>query len=120
MLRHFFKSKIHMATVTQTELTYTGSITIPADLMRLADILPNEKVQVVNKSNGARLETYAIEGPENSREICLNGPAARLGRPGDRVVIITYALMTAEEAQQNPPTVVVMNEDNTVARCQAH
>lgn len=120
MLRYFFKSKIHMATVTQTELAYTGSITIPADLMRQADILPNEKVQVVNKSNGARLETYAIEGPEGGRDICLNGPAARLGRPGDRLVIITYVLMTAEEAKCNPPTVVVMNEDNTIARQQGH
>ena len=118
MFRTMFKSKIHMATVTQTELLYTGSITIPADLIEQADLLPGEKVQVVNKNNGVRLETYVLEGPRGSKQFCLNGPAARLGRPGDRVVIISYAIMTEEEARTRKPVVLVMNPDNTIASIQ--
>lgn len=118
MLRSMFKSKIHMAAVTQTELTYTGSITVPAELLELADILPGEKVQVLNKSNGVRLETYTIKGPRGSKKFCLNGPAARLGRPGDRLVIVSYALMNDDEAKNYKPKVVVMNADNTVASVQ--
>ena len=118
MLRSMFKSKIHMASVTQTELTYSGSITIPVELMELADLLPGEKVQVLNKNNGVRLETYVIEGARGGRSFCLNGPAARLGRCGDRIVIISYAIMTTEEARAHKPPVIIMNADNTVAEIQ--
>lgn len=91
MLRHMAKSKIHGATVTQTELQYAGSITIEPALMQAADIISGERVQVVNLSNGARLETYVIEGEPGQGTICLNGPAARLAMVGDKVHIISYA-----------------------------
>lgn len=100
MLRTMGKSKIHGATVTQTELQYEGSITIAADLMALADILPGERVQVVNMSNGNRLETYVITGQAGDGVICLNGPAARLASVGDIVHIISYALYEDAEARQ--------------------
>ena len=99
MLREMAKSKIHGATVTQTELSYEGSITIPTDLLELADVLPGERVQVVNLNNGERLETYTIAAPAGSGIICLNGPAARLAAVGDQVHIIAYALYTDEEAR---------------------
>ncbi len=91
MTREMFKSKIHRATVTMAELYYEGSITIDKDLLDEADILPHEKVQVVNVNTGTRLETYTLEGPAGSGMICLNGPAARLGTVGDEVIIITYS-----------------------------
>jgi aspartate 1-decarboxylase len=99
MLRHMAKSKIHGATVTQTELQYAGSITIEPGLMAAADILPGERVQVVNLSNGARLETYVIAGEPGSGTICLNGPAARMAAVGDKVHIISYALYEDSEAR---------------------
>lgn len=99
MLRTICYAKIHGATVTRTELHYEGSITIPADLLRAADILPGERVQVVNLNSGSRLETYVIAGPEGSGEICLNGPAARKGAVGDTIHILAYGLMDEEEAR---------------------
>ena len=114
MLRWMFKSKIHMACVTQTELDYTGSITIPADLIKKADILPGERVQITVRETGARLETYVIEGPAGSQDICMNGPAARLVCKGDIVVIISYGHMNDEEAKDFTPTVLIMNKDNTI------
>lgn len=99
MLRQMAKSKIHGATVTQTELSYEGSITIASDLMELADILVGERVQVVNLCNGERFETYTIAGPAGSSVICLNGPAARLAMVGDGVHIISYALYDETEAR---------------------
>lgn len=99
MLREMAKSKIHGATVTQTELSYEGSITLPNDLLELADVLPGERVQIVNLSNGERFETYTIAAPAGSGIVCLNGPAARLAAVGDKVHIIAYALFTDEEAR---------------------
>lgn len=109
------KSKIHRATVTEANLNYVGSITVDEDLMEKADLLPNEKVQVVNNHNGARLETYVIPGPRGSGMIGLNGAAARLVQPGDTVIIISYASMTDEEARRHRPKVLIMDERNRVA-----
>lgn len=112
MFVNMFKSKIHRATVTEANLNYMGSITIDEALMEAADILPNEKVQVVNNSNGARFETYVIKGPRDSGVICLNGAAARLVSPGDTVIIISYAIMDREEAFSYKPLVVVVDGRN--------
>src|SRR5690606_37793767 len=106
MYRTMMKSKIHRATVTEANLNYIGSITIDEDLTETADLLENEKVQIVNNNNGARLETYVIPGPRGSGVICLNGAAARLVQPGDNVIIISYAQMSAEELRSHKPTVV--------------
>lgn len=100
------KSKIHCVHVTQANLDYVGSITIDQDLMDAANILPYEKVQVVNKNNGERMETYAIPGQRGSGVICLNGAAARKAMPGDIVIIISYALMDFEEARRFSPAVI--------------
>ncbi|EJW18189.1 aspartate 1-decarboxylase [Paenibacillus alvei] len=112
MIREMMKSKIHRATVTEANLNYVGSITIDEHLMELADIWPNEKVQIVNNYNGARLETYVIPGPKHSGVICLNGAAARLVQPGDNVIIISYASMTNEEARQYKPNIVFVDGGN--------
>jgi aspartate 1-decarboxylase len=109
------KSKIHRATVTEANLNYVGSITIDEDLMEAADLWENEKVQVVNINNGARLETYVIPGPRGSGVICLNGAAARHAQPGDKVIIISYALMNEEEARKHRPRIVLMDEANRPA-----
>ncbi|MEF3301762.1 aspartate 1-decarboxylase [Paenibacillus sp. GYB003] len=114
MMLTMMKSKIHRATVTEANLNYVGSITIDEDLMDLVDLLPNEKVQVVDNNNGARLETYVIPGPRGSGVICLNGAAARLVHPGDTVIIISYAAMTREEAKAYKPRIAIMGEGNRV------
>ncbi len=114
MYRTMFKSKIHRAVVTGANLNYMGSITIDRDLMDAADILPNEKVQVVNNNNGARFETYVIEGERGSGEICLNGAAARLVQPGDSVIIITYAVMSDEECRTFKPKTVFVDSQNKI------
>jgi len=100
------KSKIHKVTITDANLQYVGSITIDEALMDAARIIENEKVQVVNLNNGERLETYVIKGERGSGQICLNGPAARKAEIGDVVIIISYAIMDAEEAKQHQPTLV--------------
>ena len=100
------KSKIHRVTVTQADLNYIGSITIDEALLEAANILPNEKVAIVNNNNGARLETYVIKGERNSGVVCLNGAAARLVQPGDVIIIISYALMDFEEAKTFTPSVI--------------
>ncbi|MCD6361158.1 MAG: aspartate 1-decarboxylase [Armatimonadetes bacterium] len=115
MLRIMCVSKIHGATVTRTELHYTGSITIPAELLRAAGMLPNERVQIVNLNNGSRIETYIIEGPEGSGDICLNGPAARTASVGDAIHILCYALLDEEEARSTPLNVVHVDENNRLA-----
>ena len=115
MFRTVFKSKLHRATVTQACLDYVGSITIDEDLMEAADIFINEKVQVVDINNGERLETYAIPGPRGSGVICLNGAAARLVQPGDKVIIITYAVVDDKEAKEWKPTVAFLNDSNQIA-----
>jgi aspartate 1-decarboxylase len=108
------KGKLHRATVTQAELHYVGSITIAADLMAAAGIVPWEKVQVVDVANGARFDTYAVSGRSGSGTVCVNGAAARLVHVGDPVIIIAYAQMDAVEARGFSPTIVLMNADNTV------
>ena len=111
-----FKSKIHRVKVTQAELHYVGSITIDEDLMDAANLIANEKVQIVNVNNGERLETYAIKGERGSGMVCLNGPAARKVQVGDVVIIISYASMDWEEAQSFEPTVVFPDENNRLSQ----
>ena len=112
MLLQVFKSKIHRAIVTQADLNYIGSITIDEDLMDAAQIMENERVQVVNVNNGERLETYVIKGERGSGVVCLNGPAARRVEPGDIVIVIAYATMNFEEAKKFEPILVYPNEQN--------
>jgi aspartate 1-decarboxylase len=103
---HVVKSKLHNVTVTEANLNYVGSITIDEELMEVANILENEKVQVVNNNNGERIETYVIKGERGSGVICLNGAAARKVAVGDIVIIITYAIMSLEEAKSFKPTFI--------------
>ncbi|ADH60291.1 aspartate 1-decarboxylase [Thermoanaerobacter mathranii subsp. mathranii str. A3] len=112
MQRFMMKSKIHRAIVTETNLNYQGSITIDKDLMELADILPNEKVQVLNINNGARFDTYAVESKRGSGTICINGAAARLCQVGDTIIIISYAIIDDEEAKNYKPKVIFVDENN--------
>ncbi len=100
------KSKIHKVTVTNADLQYVGSVTIDEELMDAANLIENEKVQIVNVNNGERIETYVIKGERNSGTICLNGPAARKCAVGDVVIIISYASMDFEEAKQWKPCLV--------------
>ncbi|MBS3938415.1 MAG: aspartate 1-decarboxylase [Peptococcaceae bacterium] len=111
-MREMMKSKIHRATVTDANLDYEGSITIDQDLLDLADIIPFEKVQVVNINSGARFETYAITGERGSGTICLNGAAARLVQPKDLVIIITYSQMDNVAARAYVPKVVLVDRKN--------
>ena len=106
MLIEILKSKIHRVTVTQADLNYVGSITIDSALLKAANLIPGEKVAVVNNNNGERFETYIIEGKELSGEICVNGAAARKVQPGDVIIIISYALMDFEEAKMFKPSVI--------------
>jgi aspartate 1-decarboxylase len=108
----FCKSKIAHATVTEAELYYEGSITIDEDLLRAVDILPGEKVEVLNLYNGSRLETYTIAGQAGSGRICLNGPAARCGYVGDKIVILSYALMEPHAAKHYKTKIVYLDEKN--------
>lgn len=116
MLRMMMKSKLHRATVTEANLNYVGSITIDQELMEQVDLLPNERVQVVNNHNGARFETYVIPGERGSGVICLNGAAARLVQPGDQVIIIGYAMIDEEEAKTYQPKVAILDEQNRIER----
>lgn len=106
------KSKIHRVKITQAELHYVGSITIDENLMEAANIIENEKVQIVNVNNGERLETYVIKGERGSGQVCLNGPAARKAQVGDIVIIISYASMDFEEAKKYKPVVIFPDEQN--------
>ena len=106
MLIEMMKSKIHRVTVTEANLNYIGSITIDSDLLDAAGILPGQRVFIVNNNNGERLDTYVIAGEAGSGVICLNGAAARKAQPGDVVIIMTYALMTPEEAKDFKPVVI--------------
>ena len=114
MILTMLKGKIHKATVTQAELNYMGSITIDKTLMEASKIIENEKVQIVDVNNGERFETYVIPGKRDSGVICVNGAAARLVQPGDKVIIICYAQMDEDEAKKYKPAVVFMNDDNTI------
>ena len=113
MTRNMMKSKIHRATVTDADLNYVGSITIDRELMEAADLLEYEHVHVVNINNGARFETYVIEGEPGSRTICLNGAAARLAQPGDKVIVISYAAYDEAELADHMPKIVLVDETNT-------
>jgi aspartate 1-decarboxylase len=110
------KGKIHRARVTDSNLDYEGSITIDELLMEAADILPYEKVQVLDIDNGARFETYAIEGESGSGEVCINGAAARLVSVGDKVIILSYRVVTDEEARITKPKLVYVDERNAVVK----
>ena len=114
MFRTMLGGKIPRATVTEADLNYVGSITIDQDLLDAAGICVNEKVQLVNNNNGARLETYTIPGERGSGVICLNGAAARLVQKGDIVIIMSYVLMSNEEAKNHEPKVVLVNEQNKI------
>lgn len=107
-----FKSKLHQMKVTEANLHYEGSITIDQDLLDAANLLPYEKVQVLNITNGSRIETYTIPGERGSRVCCMNGAAARLTQVGDRIIVISYAEMTPEEAKEHTPRTVVVDENN--------
>ncbi|MBG9377414.1 aspartate 1-decarboxylase [Panacibacter sp. DH6] len=106
------KSKVHRATITEANLNYVGSLTLDEDLMAGANLIENEKVQVVNVNNGSRLETYIIKGKRGSGTVCLNGPAARQGAVGDIVIIISYATMDFEAAKTFKPSIVFPKEGN--------
>lgn len=110
------KGKIHRATVTEAALHYIGSITIDETLMKAANLLENEKVQVLNLNNGARLETYVIPGKAGSGIVCLNGAAARWMMPGDLAIIMAYALMTPEEASKHKPAIVFVDQNNRLIK----
>ncbi|MEU0407560.1 aspartate 1-decarboxylase [Streptomyces griseorubiginosus] len=114
MLRTLLKSKIHRATVTQADLHYVGSVTVDADLLDAADLLPGELVHIVDITNGARLETYVIEGERGSGVIGINGAAAHLVHPGDLVIIISYAQVTDAEARALEPRIVHVDQGNRV------
>ncbi len=112
MLRYMCKSKIHRATITQANLKYMGSITIDSRLLKAADILPNERVQVLNLNNGTRLETYAMEGKAGTGIICLNGPAARSGEVGDEIIIVSYGLFSKKEFKKYKSKIIFVNKKN--------
>jgi aspartate 1-decarboxylase len=112
--RLMLRSKIHRATLTGTDLEYEGSIAIDRSLMQAADMLPGEQVHVLNLNNGQRLITYAIEAPAGSGTMLLNGPAARLGMPGDIVVVLSYCLASDEEARKLKPIVVLVDAKNRI------
>ena len=114
MLLTMFKNKVHRATFTQADLNYTGSLTLDRELMDAAGMLPYEQVHVLNINTGARFETYLIEGAPGSGVVCLNGAAARLGAPGDLVIVLTYGQMTPEEAKAHQPTVVLVDAANRI------
>lgn len=112
MLIKVMKSKIHRVKITQAELHYVGSITVDEDLMDAADIVENEKVQVVNINNGERLETYVIAGDRGTGEVCLNGPAARLAQIGDVVILISYGLIDKSDGKNHVPIIIFPDDNN--------
>lgn len=114
MWRTVCKSKIHGGTVTDANLQYTGSLTLDPHFMRAADLVPYEQVQVVNVNNGARFETYCIEGAPGSGTMCLNGAAARLAVVGDKLIVISYAHVSDQELEQFAPKLVFLDQDNRI------
>ena len=113
-MRYMLKSKVHRATVTQAELHYTGSLTVDLDLMEAADMVPFERVQVLNINTGDRFETYIIEGERGSGIMCLNGPAARLGQPGDIIIALTYCFVDDAECADWCGKTVHVDADNKI------
>lgn len=118
MQRHLMKSKIHRATITSADLHYEGSLTVDEDLLDAADLATYEEIQIVNVNNGARFSTYTIPGPRGSGVIQLNGAAARLGMPGDLVIIISYGVYDDAEVERHVPTVVFVDGKNRIVRPQ--
>ena len=116
MIIEVLKSKLHRVKVTQAELNYVGSITIDEDLIDAANIIPNEKVQIVNNNNGARFETYVIRGERGSGTICLNGATARLAQVGDIVIIMSYGYMEMDEARNYQPVAIFPDTDNKLIK----
>jgi aspartate 1-decarboxylase len=116
MHRSMMKSKVHRATVTGAHLDYVGSITLDRTLMELADIREFEQVAVLDIDNGARFETYVIEGERGAGDMCLNGAAARLVQPGDRVIVVSYGVYSEEEVIDHTPKVVHVDERNAILR----
>jgi len=114
MFRTIYKSKIQGAIVTEANLEYVGSITVDEDLLDAADIIPNERVQIVNLNNGSRLETYVISGKKGSGIICMNGGTARWAVVGDRILVISYVMMEAKDAVVFKPKVIFVNEKNKI------
>ena len=114
MLRQILNGKIHRATVTEAHIDYEGSITIDSTLMKAAGIIPHEKVLIANLTNGNRLESYAIEGPAGSGVMCLNGGAAKHGKPGDLVIILTFAVLTPDEIKTHKPSIVHVDSKNRI------
>ena len=120
MHRHMLKSKIHRATVTDCDPDYVGSVTIDAELMRQADLLPNEQVHVWDVENGARMVTYAIEGPAGSGQMQINGAAARLVSPGDKVIVVSYGSYAETDLDAYSPIVVHVDDDNRMVGVDSH
>ena len=116
MLLTMMKGKLHRATITQADPDYEGSISIDTDLLEAAGILPHEQVDVLNITNGVRFTTYAIEAPRGSKTFGVNGAAARLVQKGDRIIVVAYCQMPAEEARNYAPTVVLMDDDNQIKK----
>lgn len=116
MFRMMLKSKIHGATVSDANLKYKGSITIDAKLLQASDILPGERVQIVNLNNGSRVETYVLEGKPHSGTICMNGAAARWAAVGDKVIIISYGLMDSKESTSSKPKIIFVDENNRIKK----
>ena len=114
MRLNIFKSKIHRATVTHADIEYEGSVSIDADLLEAANILPNEAVHIWNVTNGSRLVTYALSGARGSGTVCVNGAAAHLNRPGDLVILATYADMDPAEARAHVPTVIPVDVNKRI------
>ncbi|MBU7593270.1 aspartate 1-decarboxylase [Metabacillus halosaccharovorans] len=114
MFRTMLNAKIHRARVTEANLNYVGSITIDQDIIDAVGMLPNEKVQIVNNNNGARLETYIIPGERGSGVVCLNGAAARLVQEGDVVIILTYTMIAEENISTHQPKIAIMDENNKI------
>lgn len=114
MLLVMLRGKVHRAKVTETNVDYNGSLTLDEALLETADILPGERVQVVNLNNGVRFETYTISGPRGSGIVCLNGGAARLAQPGDRVIVMAFALVPYAEARAFKPKIVLVDDQNRV------
>ncbi len=114
MLIHFCKSKIARGRITEAQLYYEGSITVDEDILKAGNIIPGERVEVLNVNNGSRLETYAMAGKAGSGQLCLNGPAARLGFAGDQLIILSYALVDAQEAKKLKTKVVYLDDKNRI------
>lgn len=116
MFISFCKSKIAHGTITQAELYYEGSVTVDETLLKAVDIIPGEKVEILNINNGSRIETYAIAGKAGSGQICLNGPAARCGCVGDKIIILSYAFMEPNEAKKAKTKIVYLDDKNRVRK----